>query len=61
MVQDWNTEAAALIKVNGKTIPEGADCREGLARDTNGKLMKIFWLKMNSEKQVVLEIIKSSI
>ena len=56
VIHDWNTESGALIKVNGKTVREGADCRVGLTRDTNGKLMKIIWLRMYSEKQVALEI-----
>ncbi len=60
VIRDWNSDSSALIKIDGETVQIGSDCREGLTRDTNGKLMKIIWMKMTSEKSLALEIIKET-
>ena len=56
VIQDWAVDNSAVIKINGKELKYGPDCREGNVRDSNGEIVKVIWLNLKSEKPVSVEI-----
>jgi hypothetical protein len=58
VIEKWNSYLDAEIKINGKIIRNGNDCRQGMTRDTDGSIKKIIWLKLTSEISLTVEVIK---
>jgi len=50
--------AKAAVKVNGETVKLGKNFRQGTTRDTDGKPVKIIWLRYHSQKPTGFEIFK---
>jgi len=54
VVKDWDQPGVAL-KVDGKTIEPGKDCRIGYEKTPTGKDL-VIWLRMESDKNVAFSI-----
>jgi hypothetical protein len=58
VMKNWGGSEKAGLKVNGKTVPEGKDFRQGIVRDTDGERMLVVWVKAESEKPMEVSISK---
>ncbi|MHC4132489.1 MAG: hypothetical protein ACYSR3_10925 [Planctomycetota bacterium] len=54
IVKDWD-EPGVELKVDGKTIEQGKDCRVGYEQTPTGKDL-VIWLKMKTNKTVTFAI-----
>lgn len=58
IIKKWNSENKAKILLDGREVEESSDFRQGSTYDTDGSLMKIIWLKLNSSNPVDVEILQ---
>ena len=58
VIRKWDSENNAKILLDGREVDEGKDFRQGSTYDTDGSLMKIIWLKLNSSNPVDVEILQ---
>jgi hypothetical protein len=56
VVENWDTDAAARVAVNGQAVALGAAFRQGIVRDGAGKQVMIVWLELRSAAPVDLRI-----
>jgi len=59
VVKNWGGKSKADLKINGKTIKPGENFRQGVVRDTDGRLKKIIWIKMRSNSNTKFAITKN--
>jgi hypothetical protein len=50
IIKGWNKKAEVLI--DDKPLPEGKNFRQGLVRDTDGKLQLVVWIQKDSTKKI---------
>jgi hypothetical protein len=58
VVKRWNDQADAQVTVNGKVLRKGPGLRQGTTFDTDGNLMEIIWLQMETEEPITIELSK---
>jgi hypothetical protein len=58
VIKRWKDYAEAQVTVNGKILGRSPGLRQGTVFDTDGDLMKIIWLQMETEKPIKIEIRK---
>ena len=55
-LKNWNSDGA-VVKINGKVIEEGKDCRVGFKNTKAGKDL-IVWLRINKTKSLKMSFEK---
>ena len=55
VIKLWGSNDKAVLKMNGRTISDGKDVRQGIIRDTDGTRTLIVWLKTTSNEPVEFE------
>jgi hypothetical protein len=56
LIKGWDEKGKAGIEIDGITIPEGKDFRQGIIYDTEGKRTLVVWIKIVSEKKKLFSI-----
>ncbi len=59
VISNWKSDSEAVVKVNGKLLLSGSGFRQGNARDTNGEIMKIIWIELNTDSKTEIIITKN--
>jgi hypothetical protein len=56
VIKNWNSRDPVTMKINGKSVSEGPDFRQGIIRDTNGTRTLIVWIRKTAKSTVRFEI-----
>jgi len=56
VIRHWDCDTKAVLKMNGKTLDEGPDFRQGVVIDPEGRQCMLVWLKFKSESAVQIQI-----
>ncbi|MHC4455962.1 MAG: LamG domain-containing protein [Planctomycetota bacterium] len=56
VVKNWKGSDEATVVINNKKVKPGQNFRQGDVYDTNGKSMKIIWLKLSTDSSINVQI-----
>jgi hypothetical protein len=56
VVRNWNREQSAQLELNQQSEPNGPNCRQGVVRDPNGRLMLVVWLQRQGTEPISLTL-----
>jgi hypothetical protein len=56
VIRNWNSNSAAKIKIEGKSVQPGRAFRQGIVRDSDGRQKMVIWLELRSESDVQMTI-----
>jgi hypothetical protein len=56
VIYNWNSDSDVSVTVDDDQVMPGPDFRQGTARDTNGNLMKIIWLRLDEDSDIEFTI-----
>ena len=56
VVKHWNEAQPAEVLVDGEKLVSHGQVRQGLTRDTQGKLMLVVWIEMHATEPVKIKL-----
>ena len=56
VIEHWDSDAAARVTVDGRSVPPGPRFRQGIVRDTGGRRTMVIWLELGSDADVEVTV-----
>jgi len=56
VIEHWDSDSAARVKIDGRAVPPGPRFRHGIARDTGGRRTMVIWLELGSVSPIEVTV-----
>jgi hypothetical protein len=52
VIENWDSDSAARVTINGQVVPPGPRFRQGIVRDAGGRPTMVIWLELGSVSEI---------
>jgi hypothetical protein len=56
VIENWDSDSAAQVTIDGQAVPPGPRIRQGIVRDAGGRPTMVIWLELGSASDVKVTV-----
>ncbi|NTU52061.1 MAG: hypothetical protein HGA94_06480, partial [Candidatus Aminicenantes bacterium] len=56
VIENWDSDSAARVTIDGRAVPPGPRFRQGIVRDAGGRPTMVIWLELDSVSDIAVTV-----